>query len=279
MAGIQNYNAAKVAWVAQYAPANRFSLEADKVFDTYDKLYATVLTSPTMYAGNVVSVIQDWTGNAATPTSTDPTTFKTYKKGIYYVASYGTDAEIIYVGNSTEYYSKAEIDTKISIVYKYQGSLSRLPNIDAVTGEINSNAWTGYKNGDVYNITSRQTLMPYNKVEGKFENAVIYPAGTNFAFVEATYSEGDNPAIVTPAHWDALGGVYEQFIASVDADYFIVNNKQLTISATCPLINKIETIKLNGEELNIQDKSVNIVIPEFNLYWNDITTTTTTTTE
>lgn len=145
----------------------------------------------------------------------------------------------------SEYATKSDI----SSVYRYKESLPW----DEIQKKTNNTV------GDVYNSTTQVEITDEKGV------VTIYPAGTNVAW--------------NGTEWDALSGIYEQFISKVDATYFEVNNKQLTISATCPLINKIETIKLNGEELNIQDKSVNIVIPEFNLYWNDITTTTTTTTE
>lgn len=135
----------------------------------------------------------------------------------------------------------------ISSVYRYKDS-DTWANISNITDA---------EQGDVYNSTTQVEIIDESGV------VTIYPAGTNVAW--------------NGTEWDALGGIYEQFISKVDATYFEVNNKQLTISADCPLINKIETIKLNGEVLSIQDKSVNIVIPEFNLYWNDITEDTTTT--
>lgn len=113
--------------------------------------------------------------------------------------------------------------------------------------------WTNIQNitdksiGDVYNSST--------PVEISTETGItVYPAGTNVAW--------------TGTEWDPLGGIYEQFISSVDINYFKVDdNKQLTISEKCPLINKIEVIKLNGQEIPITEKSVNIVSA---IYWEDI---------
>ena len=200
MASTENKMVNLLARAAAFAPSDRFSLIANTVFNNYTEIYTFATSNPTAYAGAIVSALNDETnGNVV------------YPKGAYYIASWGEGAEVLQVGKETDlskYYTKTETDNAITTkindalgtVYKYKGSLSKLPNIEE-DGSVKTNPnWTGYNTGDVYNITIDVRLKPYNYTDNNFENnAIIYPMGTNFAFVKG---EGN----IQP-HWDALGGV------------------------------------------------------------------------
>lgn len=194
MASTENKKVNLLARAAAFAPSDRFSLIANTVFNKYSEILTFATNNQTAYAGAIVSALKDETiGNVD------------YPKGAYYIASWGEGAEVLQVGKETDlsnYYTKNEVDSKISSVYRYKESSNTLPNIDengSVTPDAN---WNGYNTGDVYNITVGVKLKPYNYTDNKFEdNAIIYPVGTNFAFVKG---EGN-----ILSHWDALGGVMD----------------------------------------------------------------------
>ena len=202
MASIVNDNYKLTGWGTAFAITGRFPLQANTVFDDYSKILEFATTNGTAYAGAIVSALQDTTIGTMV-----------YPKGAYYIASWGEGAEVLQVGKEidlSKYYTKTETDAAITTkindalgtVYKYKGSLNALPNIDENGNVITDADWTGYSNGDVYNITVSVKLKPYNYTDNNFENnAIIYPAGTNFAFVKG---EGD-----IQSHWDALGGVMD----------------------------------------------------------------------
>ena len=209
MASIVNDNYQLTGWGSAFATTGRFPLQANTVFNNYSDILTFATTNGTAYAGAIVSALNDYTIGD-----------EVYPKGAYYIASWGEGAEVLLVGKESDlsdyytktqvdktlesYYTKTQVDGIITSVYKYQGSLSSLPNIDdngAVTGDAD---WDSYENGFVYNITTTQTLKPYDYTNKRYyDSAIIYPAGTNFAFVDANATDN------TPEHWDALGGVMD----------------------------------------------------------------------
>lgn len=194
MASTENKKVNLLARAAAFAPSDRFSLIANTVFNNYSEILTFATNNQTAYAGAIVSALNDETIDNVV-----------YPKGAYYIASWGEGAEVLQVGKETNlsnYYTKTEVDSIVSSVYRYKKSEVSLPYIDE-NGNVTTDAeWSTYSTGDVYNITTAQTLKPYNYTDNKFEDkAIIYPAGTNFAFVKG---EGN-----ILSHWDALGGVMD----------------------------------------------------------------------
>lgn len=88
------------------------------------------------------------------------------------------------VYKKTETYTKSEIDTKVSTVYKPKGSKDTIAQVIALTDA---------KVGDVWDVKAEFTLS------GK-----KYPASTNVVCVTAT-----SASVHTDANWDALGGTVD----------------------------------------------------------------------
>lgn len=130
-----------------------------------------------------------------------------------------------------EVYNKEELDTKLSSVYNYKGAVERFSDLPS-----------GASVGDVYNVGE------------EFENI---PAGTNFAW--------------NGVSWDALGGAVD-LSAYVEKSTTIAGIDLANSITTVELLealnvqsgaqaNKIESISINGLEIAIYDKNVNLPIP------------------
>lgn len=149
------------------------------------------------------------------------------------------------VNNLVNYYTKTEVDTKVSSVYKYKGSVNTYSDLPS----------SGQVIGDVYNVVTADTTHGI-------------PAGGNVAWNGTT--------------WDNLGGEVDlsnyytksQVDTNLNTKVDKVTGKQLStedytsaektklsgIEAGAE-VNDIDTIKVNGTAQSITNKTVDITVP------------------
>lgn len=181
---------------AQAPLDNRTVLTFDPTDKSEGKLYGIKSTSKTkdgipvdfynesltyLYPGIIISIL------SGIPSDDKSKTLKTIRldgKGSEVLQEWAW-TELSTGGNLSEYYTKTEVDQKINdlgTVFSYRGSV---PDYNSLISETLT---PKPKSGDVWNVIAQSTV-----------DNIIYPAGTNFVYVEATE--------ITEAHWDALGGV------------------------------------------------------------------------
>ena len=100
-------------------------------------------------------------------------------------------------------YVDTKVSTAISSAYKVKGCLADKAALVAITSP---------SNGDVYNVSAQVTVAASDvgSGSGKFGAAGVYPAGTNFVWVEHTSSDSKTSSETSSTkHWDALGGTVD----------------------------------------------------------------------
>jgi phage-related tail fiber protein len=173
-------------------------------------------------------------------------------------------ASIATKANSADVYTKTEVNTKVSSVYKYKGSVtneSALPTEGQVVGDVYNLedtgmnvAWTG-EGWD--NLGSVIDLTPYLTTED---------AGKTYA-AKATTLEGygiTDAYTKTAANTELNKKVDKEIGKQLSTnDYTTAEKTKLTGIATGAEVNKIDAVKVNGTALGITDKAVNIDLSNY----------------
>lgn len=76
--------ATSIGWTVQFEPTDRFGIEANKIFNTYEDAIDFVQNSAISYVGSVITITND---------------VNDHKNGVYYVKSIGELGEIAKVSD------------------------------------------------------------------------------------------------------------------------------------------------------------------------------------
>lgn len=162
MASIENKEVSLIARGSQFAPSDRFSLAANTVFDNYSKILEYATSSGTAYAGAIVGALKDEVIGDVT-----------YKKGAYFIASWGEGAEVIKVGTDTD----------------LSGIEQRLGNLESISTKQVS---TSQELLDTQNPAGR-ILYLTTQVEGYEIGAYICLGGGNVQKIGTSSAGGETP--------------------------------------------------------------------------------------
>lgn len=86
----------QMGWAFQFATTGAFSLEANKIFDTYAAALDFAKTGKTAYVGSVISVIADETAE---------------NNGVYYIESLGENGSLKKAGKDIKTADDSDIDS------------------------------------------------------------------------------------------------------------------------------------------------------------------------
>ena len=149
------------------------------------------------------------------------------------------DDKLALKANAVDVYTKNEVDTKLSTVYNYKGSIILMEQL--VKRPASSN-----KVGDVWNVEYK--LAPGGDPDDPDESDLI-PWGMNVAWV----GEEVQQQKTIPAHWDELGQIID---LSAYAKLSDIDTVYSTIAATYETIANCNTIRGRLDSLESQVSSL-----------------------
>ena len=158
-----------------------------------DSVYSSAVSYTNGQISTVSGTILDTVASAYTTKDEFDTLNNTVTAHTSAIASADTRLSTIESGYAQSAVVNTLINTKISNVYKFKGSVNTYDDLSSITTK---------ENGDVYNVISGNGTTP---------------PGTNYAYVEASGT--------TPSHWDALGG-------SIDLSIYVTDDEFNTLSNT-----------------------------------------------
>ena len=149
------------------------------------------------------------------------------------------DDKLALKANAVDVYTKNEVDTKLSTVYNYKGSIILMEQL--VKRPASSN-----KVGDVWNVEYK--LAPGGDPDDPDESDLI-PWGMNVAWVGEEVQQQET----IPAHWDELGQIID---LSAYAKLSDIDTVYSTIAATYETIANCNTIRGRLDSLESQVSSL-----------------------
>lgn len=155
--------------------------------------------------------------------------------------------------NSSDVYTKAQIDAKLTSAYKVGGSKTALQ----LTNVLLDSAHEGF----VYNISTDLTTTS-DFVEG---SGNTYPAGTNVVVIEATPASGNTPATYK---FDCLPGFIDlSNIGSGTEGKIYTEGNGIDIDENDDIITiQLNSSKLNGLDLSSNGLGMNTVVADTHGY-------------
>lgn len=139
--------------------------------------------------------------------------------------------------NSTDVYTKSEVDNKVSSIYKYKGSVANKESLPTENLTI----------GDVYNLEDTGMNVAYTGEKWDELGSTIN--------LNNYYTKTETTTELTKK----VDKVEGKGLSTNDFTDDL--NTKLAGIATGAEVNIINTVKLNGEALTVTDKSVNIEVP------------------